>query len=172
MAAEIVWFFGQSGAGKKTFIEALGRDVGLYDLVAVAPPIRIIRESIEWVESPEMPEKRKRLLDIIEAAVKAEPGTSIVVKGQDPDLINELPLHICDRLPANRHRIVFVTSKGDEVYRRWQLRRWPHERAAVDRELKGQMEHMRRLAGHDFLISGLDATGPEYRNVTLTFLEN
>src|SRR5437879_3458950 len=78
MIGEVIWCFGQSAAGKKTMIGLLEGDVHLRSLLRIPTPVRIIRESIEWVGSLEMPEKRTGLVRIIEEALRYEKEGAVV----------------------------------------------------------------------------------------------
>ncbi len=135
----VLWFFGQSAAGKATLVRKIEKEKPAQLLRLLQIEGYILRVCGTGFKRPGT---RQELVSDICAHVKDGPNVALLVKGQEEDLGNGRPQDARRRLPTLIHRIVFVRSDPNEVFRRWQKQpgreHWTREGAF--RELKHQLD--------------------------------
>ena len=157
----VLWFFGQSAAGKETLVRKIEKErpaelLGWLDLDGYI--VRVCDTGFV------RPGTRQGLVDDICVQLGNARNTALLVKGQDEDLRNNRPQDARNRLPKLVHRIVFVRSDPNEVFRRWQKQtgreHWTRE-GAFD-ELNRQLDLVGKLRT-DFVPICVDATDLNYK---------
>ena len=160
-ASQLVWFFGQSAAGKARLIRKVEgeKSAELLKLLRVEEHTLLVCEV-----GFKRPGTRQELVNDICAQLKDTSNVALLVKGQTDDLLCGRPEEVKRRLPMLVHRIVFISCHPDEVYRRWQRQpgRETLPREGAPRELKNQLDLVSRLA-NEFEITCIEATTEEYR---------
>lgn len=127
--AEIVWVYGASAAGKETFIRAVlaGQQPRIVKALGwQGKRLGACQESLEWVmqhpHDTAVEQKRHQLSGVIPRIAKRY--EVVLVKGQDIDLSLGTPLLVKQKLPAARHRIIFIDVGLDELFQRVTHKPW------------------------------------------------
>lgn len=156
----ILWFFGQSAAGKAQLIRTIKKEhpeellrwlgLGGYYLRVCEPSFC-------------RPGKRQGLVKNISNLIQDTANQALLVKGQLDDLECGRPEEVRRTVPELEHRIVFVWCDLNELRRRWrEERQWSHcPPGGFAEALKTQVASLREME-KDFGITCIDAT-KEYR---------
>lgn len=123
---EIVWVFGTSAAGKKTFIENILKDKSLAQRLGWGDKkIVACRESLNLlghVGDKEIVDARE---EILEAVPKLFNKADIVlIKWQYVDTHTSTPQRLKELLPLLRHRIILLKANPEEVKERLATKTW------------------------------------------------
>ncbi len=164
---QIIWFFGQSAAGKETLIRKL----------VAGEPKKLIEElELDYYgikpceESLSRKDKARRgLVNLItQEAQGLSDKIALLMKGQTVDLYPDARrVHkVKDSLPSLRHRDVFVWCEVNEVHRRLKIRKWPWSINNCERELQIQLSLIKQLQPNLETIC-VDATSNDYGRMDL-----
>ncbi len=168
----IVWFFGQSAAGKCTLIRNIVSPTVSRQLLEATGvdglPLEVCEESCD----PKLNDNWRRRQEIVPQAIldrlKSPRRAALLIKGQGTD-IEAKPDAVFRVLtgatPSCLHRIVFVWCDPNEIFRRWK-RRSPYYRrqreSVCRRELEWELEKVNSLR-REFPVVCIDASNTEYR---------
>ncbi len=134
----VVWIYGASAAGKETFIRKIVSDTSLKIVSALGWSNKTIiasEESLDWVgqfDGDPKIEMRKQIPDIVTENLKEKENVIILIKGQDVDLKENLPLKLSGQLPDCIHSIVFLKADTEQLYTRVQRKVWWRREDTID----------------------------------------
>jgi len=180
MTKLILWFFGQSGAGKATLMRQL-RDGNVPprltgDLSAHARRVEVCGVSCDTEMNNDWRQRERHLPQLVRRQAEGLPGTAaLMIKGQNTDLYphrwsSGVFRAVTRTTPSCVHRIVFVWCEPGEVYRRWQQRGqkkggdyWRDQSMSSCRqELEDQLKWIGSLRSK-FRVVCVDATHADYK---------
>jgi len=129
MGTEIVWVYGNSGAGKETFMRTISEEKP-FDVInrfgwadkKIIPCIESIKWIAQYKDDPRGEERKKLPAIILRLAAKT--NSVVLIKGQNLDLLAGRLRETRTRLPQCRHKIIFIKTKIDEVYERLKRKPW------------------------------------------------
>ncbi|MBI4085313.1 MAG: hypothetical protein HY432_02285 [Candidatus Liptonbacteria bacterium] len=162
---EIVWVYGNSSAGKETFIKTISEkkpaDV-LRGLGWTGKEIIPCMESINWVVQAEGDGNEERRGDLPAVIVKLadKPNSVILIKGQNIDLDEDRLRAVKTALPRCKHRTIFINTASRETYERQQKKRWWNSErtlAIVKKHAQDQIERLKKLQS-EFEIVTIDGS--------------
>lgn len=128
MHTQIVWVYGWSAAGKETFIRTVAGNRELcarlgWEGKYVVPCQKSI-ELIAQYQGDPVGERREEILEEVKTLVFSNPGSVILIKGQDLDLQTSRPARLKEMLPRCEHRIIYLYVSHDEMFERIQRKSW------------------------------------------------
>lgn len=126
---EIVWVYGNSGAGKETFVKTISekKPVDVLERFGWAgKEIIPCKESVDWVVQAEDDGNKERRMNLpaIIGKLADKPNSVILIKGQDLDFNDHRPETVKIALPLCKHKIIFMNTDLEENYERLQKKRW------------------------------------------------
>jgi hypothetical protein len=165
-AKQIVWVFGNSGAGKETFIKDIvaNHPSGLISLlgwrgktIAAEPFSLFLIGKINFHD--ELTRQRYKILasvlDIINQA------DVILIKGKQVDLENKRPQKLKSMAPAASHSIIFLEVDIEENIERMKRKPWWSDKITHDDAVKMKDTQLRALEKlHGFPIQTLNSSSP------------
>jgi hypothetical protein len=142
-----VWFFGPSGAGKKTTIRAViaNADHPLRDQFELVEPVVAIEAAFNTEDRPRAP-----IWNEIESVWAAPIGT-VLIKGQWVDICNQsevsLPGQLRDARPESSHEILALWAQGNVLHDRCVERDYANHGSADahSNELQTQVDRLPEL---------------------------
>jgi len=166
---EIVWVFGSSGSGKATFLKYLcdKHPKDLIELLGwtdkkIIPCLESLRFIAQYSGDP-LGTRREELMTVIPKLATTDDAV-IIIKGQDLDLKRNRLLRLKKLLPYHKHRIIFLHTSIQELYKRWKSKPWWHPEdteETVKEWLKPQITTLLAL-NMEFEITALDSSYLNY----------
>ncbi|OYV63594.1 MAG: hypothetical protein B7X03_01080 [Parcubacteria group bacterium 21-58-10] len=163
---EIVWVYGGSAAGKETFIKFISEQHPQKLLESLRwgnKQIVPCTESMEWVAQYEGDPKgplRAEIPNVVVGLNSQNTNVVILVKGQDLDLEADRPRKLKTLLPEDRHRIIYIDTNIDEVFKRLQRKPW-WEDSFTKEEAQQWLDHQHELLRglrDEFEITAVDGS--------------
>jgi len=178
---EIVWVYGSSAAGKKTFILTILENKPL-DLIESLgwrnKQIILCSESIEWItqyKGDPLGAKREGIPQIVVNLSNNNENSVILIKGQDLDLKNNRLLKVKAKLPGQKHRIIFLHADIDEIFKRINAKEWFDPKKETKDKLKewlrGQIGYLQELRD-DFGITVIRSNHEQNYQIINLSLDN
>jgi len=178
---EIVWVYGSSSVGKESFILTILENKPL-DLIESLgwknKQIILCSESIEWVvqyEEDPLGDKREKIPQIVVNLSNNSENSVILIKGQGLDRRNNRLLKLKEKLPDQKHRIIFLHADIDEIFKRVKTKEWfdPKERTKDDLKewLKSQIGYLQKLQ-NDFEITVIYSNPKQNYQITNLSLDD
>jgi hypothetical protein len=171
----IVWIYGASAAGKETFIRKIVSDKSqkiISELGWSNKTIVACEESIEWVaqfEGDPKKGKRKQIPYVVIENIKDKENVITLIKGQDVDLKENLPIKLYDLLPDCSHCMVFLKVDIEQLYIRVQRKIWwkPEDTKEMSEQwLHDQMKLLKNISSK-LPITVVDSNNENYHLVEL-----
>ena len=150
----IVWIYGASAAGKETFIRKIISDKSLRiidELDWRNKTIIACEQSLEWVgqfDADPKIEKRELIPNVVIENIKEKKDTVMLIKGQDVDLEENLPIKLYELLPNCIHSILFLNADIEQLYTRGQRKVWwrpENTKETAEQWLNYQIELLKKI---------------------------
>lgn len=143
---QIIWFFGSSASGKKTLIESIFKSPQTFKekFNIGTENIKVCKEALEWVTKKNHHE-RPNLIPIIADLIKNETDVVILVKGQTPDLKNNLLTEIGSNISDVDQKIIFVYTEPKEELGRWKAHRSWYDSSMTEENVIAEINYQLQL---------------------------
>ncbi len=171
----VAWIYGASAAGKETFIRKIVSDNSLKIIDELGWSNRTIiacEESLKWVgqfDSDPKIEMRKQIPDLVTESLREKENIVLLIKGQDVDLEENLPLKLYGLLPNCIHSIVFLKADTEQLYTRGQQKIWwrpENTKETAEGWLNYQIELLKRII-NKLSIRAINSNTEDYYLVEL-----
>ncbi|HEY1041182.1 MAG TPA: hypothetical protein VGE63_00450 [Candidatus Paceibacterota bacterium] len=162
----VVWVYGGSAAGKKTFIETISLHENLELINRLGwegKQVAVCQESLDLIaqfEGDPIIEKRQSIPEIVSKLNQKYTNAIILIKGQDVDLKAKRLIKTRELIPDAGHKIVFMSVPFEELYERTTRQSW-WEDSDTQEVVKGwldyQITELKKLKD-DFEIQIIDGS--------------
>lgn len=171
MVNEIVWVYGSSAVGKETFIRYLVDNPSVSLIRRLdwqGKKLIVIWESVKYIaqyEDDPIGGKRKQIVEKVLGIT--DDNAVIIIKGQDIDIVSELPQLLKKKMPFCKHKIIFLYTDIEIVHERCKDKIWWKGNETTLEEFKGWLRHQIKLLSEleGFEIIAINNENKKYRQI-------